>query len=259
MEKRSSILRSLVFVFRNRNRCESEKAASLKPLSRIISYRFQDIELLKQALTHRSYMHESSEGICSNERLEFLGDAVLGLIVTEELYRRYPERSEGDLTKLKTVLVNGEMLAKQAEKIGLGRFMFLGSGEEGSGGRARPSLLSDAFEALLGAIYLDGDLSECRRFLSRFLFQDMDHVLDQSLFKNYKSRLLEHVQGMGMDKPEYRILKETGPDHKKEFTVEVRIQGRLMGKGRGFSKKRAEQAAARQAIESLGLAGSNDS
>jgi ribonuclease-3 len=207
---------------------------------------------LEEALTHRSYQFEKGETV-SNERLEFLGDSVLGLIATEELYRRFPRASEGDLTRLKSRLVNGGMLAQQSEKLGLGAFLMLGNGELKSGGRRRASILANAFEALLGALFLDGGLDAVRRFLSRTLLKDVDDLLSGKSSLNFKSLVLEYFQAVRKVKPTYRIVKEDGPEHRKIFTVEVRIGERLLATGKGPSKKRAEQDAARHAAVELGL------
>ena len=220
---------------------------------RTVSYRFRDEGLLRLALTHRSYaQNETGQGI-SNERLEFLGDAVLGLVVTEELYRRFPKKSEGELTKMKSLVVSRQVLAEQASKMGLGQHLLLGMGEERSGGRHRKSILSDAYEALVGAVYLDGGLDAVRRFICNHLLRDMHRFLNSESHRNYKSHLLEYVQGKGWTGPEYRVLKEAGPDHEKKFTVEVRVRGETLGRGEGASKKKAEQEAARRAMETLGL------
>ena len=222
-------------------------------LYRTISYRFKNETLIQQAMTHRSFLVNETETVESNERLEFLGDAVLGMIVTDELYRRFPNQSEGQLTKAKSRIVNRESLAKKAIRIGLGRYLLLGIGEEKSGGRDRHSILSDAYEALIGAMYIDGGLDEVRRFVHRHVLIDMDRLFDHKFHHNYKSWLLEYVQGRGGLSPEYSVLHESGPDHKKVFTVEVFVDGRVMGRGKGHSKKIAEQQAALKAIEHLGL------
>lgn len=223
-----------------------------KTLFRTISYRFRDVSLLRLAMTHRSCLSEDSDHQESNERLEFLGDAVLGLVVTEALYRKYPEATEGELTKAKSYIVSREVLARRAGDLGLGKFLIIGEGEEQSGGRKRASILSDAFEALLGAIYLDGGLASSRRFINRHLLKELDEGSHRFHY-NYKSMLLEYAQGNGMRAPTYRTLKETGPDHQKNFTVEVEVDGKILGIGKGSRKKRAEQEAARQAVGELGL------
>ena len=253
MVKRNCLRRLVTSLFRRGRNNKRRESVSLDSLYYTISYRFREESYLRQALTHRSFLYNKTGWRISNERLEFLGDAVLGMVVTDELYHRFPKRSEGELTKAKSCVVNREMLAREAKKMGLGDYLYLGSGEERSGGRNRKSILSDMYEALIGAIYLDGGLDEARRFISQHLLRDMDRILTGKFNHNYKSWLLEHVQGEGGSSPEYRVLEETGPDHKKEFTVEVRVAGKVLGMGRGYSKKKAEQDAAFQAIKHLGL------
>jgi ribonuclease-3 len=229
------------------------ESKSWDSLYRAILYHFNNENLLKQALTHRSFLQNDKEGCKTNERLEFLGDAVLGLIVTDELYHRFPQKSEGELTKIKSLIVSREVLAQIAKKIGLGRFLILGSGEERSGGRNRQSILSDTFEALLGAIYLDSGISSTRRLVNHYLFKNIDKIVDDKFYTNFKSWLLEYVQAQGSPSPVYHMLYENGPDHKKIFTIEVLVNGKVLGIGRGKTKKQAEQAAAFKAVKELGL------
>jgi ribonuclease-3 len=218
-----------------------------------IGYCFRDRFLLKRALSHRSFCHEDDECVDSNERLEFLGDAVLGLVVTDELFRKFPDASEGELTRAKSILVSRERLAAQARAIGLGDFILLGGGEDRSGGRQRKSILADTYEALLGALYLDAGLEKVRVFIKKNLLRNVGSLVGDKFHNNFKSWLLEYIQAQGGKSPEYRVKDEQGPDHRKEFTVEVRVRNRVLGTGRGFSKKEAEQDAAKKAIESLGL------
>ncbi|HEX9934384.1 MAG TPA: ribonuclease III [bacterium] len=218
-----------------------------------MAYRFHDERLLRQALTHRSCFRKPEEHGCSNERLELLGDAVLGLVVTDILYRRFPQKSEGDLTRLKSLVVSRDVLARAADRLGLGECILLGNGEERSGGRHRRSILADAFEALLGAMYLDGGFEPARGFIQAYLIRDAERFYAGGSGGNYKSLLLEHVQGKGLGSPRYRVIDERGPDHRKEFTVEVLVKGAVLGTGKGPSKKRAEQLAAKEASKSYGL------
>jgi ribonuclease-3 len=218
-----------------------------------MDYHFSNRVLLKEAMTHRSVCQNKSEKNFSNERLEFLGDAVLGLVVTDELYRRFPEHDEGRLTKAKSYLVSREVLSKQAEKMNLGQYLLVSNGEEKSGGRYRQSILADAFEAVIGAIYIDGGLEAVQQFIRRHLLREMDSLLKSKFHNNYKSWLLEHVQAKGEIVPEYRVVFEKGPDHHKEFTVEVILDGKGLGRGTGPSKKKAEQEAACQALQHLGV------
>lgn len=217
----------------------------------VLSYRFKDKSLLKQALTHRSFLGHKTNRNASNERMEFLGDAVLGLVVTEALYRFYPLGSEGELTKARACIVSRDSLAQEAKKMGLGRYLFLGKGEERSGGRNRKSILSDVYEAVLGAIFLDGGLDEVKQFLNRNLLKNIDRLINSQSHDNYKSRLLEYVQARGKTSPEYHVLEERGPDHEKEFSVEVRVNGKVLGKGKGRTKRKAEQEAACQAMKTM--------
>ena len=226
---------------------------SWNSLCTVLSYRFKDDSLLQQAMTHRSYLSNSGERWESNERLEFLGDAVLGLVVTDELYRLYPRASEGQLTRVKASVVSRERLAKVAHSIKLGRYILLGGGEEKSGGRDRDSILSDALEALLGALYLDGGEACIRRIVKKYLLKNLKPVLQDKFHRNFKSWLLETVQGEGRSSPRYRVLEESGPDHKKRFTVQVSVEGEILGQGIGLSKKKAEQEAAHNALVKMEL------
>jgi ribonuclease-3 len=244
----------------NRGRKPSVPAASEKrgPLSASalaarLEYRFRDPSHLERALTHRSCLAKNRHTFASNERLEFLGDAVLGLLMSEELYRRFPDGSEGTLTRVKSHVVSRERLAEEALRIGLGDALILGAGEDQSGGRKRHSILADAYEALLASIYLDGGIEAARRFASDGLFKRIGKFMDYKQQQNYKSWLLEHVQGEGGRAPLYRVASESGPDHAKVFTIDVVVRSQVVGSGNGDSKKRAEQAAAKNALERMGL------
>jgi len=243
------------FIHRIRSKQKENKRESTQwdSLCRRTSYRFKDKKLLQKAMTHRSIIDSNCERHESNERLEFLGDAVLGAVVTDELYRMFPQESEGELTRAKSYLVNRDTLAKRAMQINLGEYLLLGKGEEKSGGRKRKSILSDAFEALIGAMYLDGGIKSVQTFIRSNFFNDLESHLNKKLHHNYKSWLLEHVQSQGDSVPYYRVLEEIGPDHRKEFTVEVYVSGDVLGIGRGYTKKQAEQEAARQATKKLGI------
>jgi len=189
----------------------------------------------------------------SNERLEFLGDAVLDLIVCEEFYKMFPDKDEGDLTKLKSFFVNQEALANKARQMNLNQFILLGEGEDQSGGRNRDTILSDALEALVGAIYLDKGLDKVKKFIKQFIINDVKKFRNKPIPINYKSKLLEYIQDTTQTIPKYRIINERGPDHNKTFTVEVFVEGRSYGIGKGKSKKKAEQNAAQAAISKIGL------
>ncbi len=203
-------------------------------------------------MTHRSSLLYRGRWM-SNERMEFLGDSVLGFIVTDELYKKFPEGNEGDLTKAKSLIVSRESLANQAKTKDLGRYLILGRGEERSGGRQRRSILSNAYEALIGAMYLDGGIGPVRALAKRDLLKGLDKLVTSRFHHNYKSWLLEYMQARGAGSPEYILIEEAGPDHEKTFLIEVRIGEDILGQGSGPSKKRAEMAAAREAIRGLGL------
>ena len=208
-------------------------------------------ELLRLALTHRSYLHANdTEGTLeSNERLEYLGDSVLGLVCSEWLYRNRPDEHEGQLTKTKSLLVSKAILSRRALAMGLGRFVLLSHSEVESGGRQRLSILADAFEAVIGAIYLDQGLEAARQFIQTWLLNEASDIAADKRHTNYKSLLQEYVQSAFHTHPVYRIRHEAGPDHLKQFTVEVMVGSRTLGDGRGRNKKEAEQSAARDALE----------
>lgn len=213
---------------------------------KIIEYEFQDKGLLEQALTHSSYANEKHmQKYSDNERLEFLGDAVLEVASSEFLYLNYPDLNEGDLTKLRASLVCEPTLAGCALQLRLGEFIFLGKGEDMTGGRKRNSILSDAVEALIGAIYLDGGFACAKAFVLKFILTDIEH---KKLFYDSKTILQEYVQGNCEGTLNYRLLSESGPDHAKSFTVEARIGEKSISAGTGRTKKAAEQEAAYKAL-----------
>lgn len=242
----------VITLFTKRKNRFGRESLSWDSLCHEFQYRFNDPGLLKQAMTHRSSLEQNETGL-SNERLEFLGDSVLGWIVTDVLYHLFPECNEGELTRAKSMIVSRENLAKQATQVNLGRYLILGTGEERSGGRVRRSILANAYEALLGAIYLDGGIEDVKRIISTHLLGDVETLIDSKYHHNYKSWLLEHIQAVHKCAPKYHILNETGPDHRKEFSVEVMLNGDSLGTGHGKSKKKAEQAAARDALQHMGL------
>jgi ribonuclease-3 len=213
---------------------------------------FADPDLLKLALTHRSYLSVTGQGPReSNERLEFLGDSVLGLVTSEFLYRENPTEHEGQLTKAKSLLVSKAILSRRALAMGLGRFVLMSHSEVESGGRQRLSIIADAFESVVGAIYLDQGFEAARAFIHRWLLRDSGEIVADKRHTNYKSHLQEYVQSTFHTHPVYRIRGEAGPDHSKHFQVEVMVGKRVLGEGRGRNKKEAEQAAARDALEKL--------
>lgn len=217
-----------------------------------IGVRFIDQELLKQAFIHRSYLNEDKNTKSSNERLEFLGDAVLSFLTSHFLYEKYPQFPEGTLTNIRSGLVKTKTLALTAEKIGLGDLLLLSKGEEESGGRRNTSLLADCFEALLGAMFLDTGIDVCRKYLTTYLFPYAQELVDKKAYVDYKSHLQELVQEHSKESPSYRVIKSEGPDHDKTFWMEVVSENRILGHGQGKSKQEAEQAAACDALEKLG-------
>jgi ribonuclease-3 len=228
-----------------------ERVRRLKKLEKQIGVNFTDLLLLEQALTHRSYSHVTSQTRNdSNERMEFLGDSVLGLAVSQFLYFRFPERSEGMLSKMKSLLVSRKVLSSVARDLGLGEFILLSGEESEMGGRDRTSILADSFEGVIGAVYLDQGYRAANKFIQRFLLGNISEILKDEEHTNYKSLLQEHVQSRRLSHPLYRVRREEGPEHEKEFAVDVVVRGEVWGSGRGKSKKDAEQLAARAALES---------
>ena len=224
----------------------------LRELEQKINYTFANRPLLHEALTHRSYLSQNgSEPCTAYERLEFLGDSVLGLVVAERLFVRYPEMSEGDLTKSKSMLVNKKSLAHAGSQIDLGNYVLMSADEEKSGGRRRQSIVADCLEALIGAAYEDGGLQAARGLVQRLISFDFARTGTQLGLRNYKGDLLEYLQARGQDAPIYEVVNEQGPDHRKTFTVEVSLFGQSLGSGTGESKKAAEQKAAREALANL--------
>ncbi len=211
---------------------------------------FTNTSLLTTALTHRSALNEvgtlSNE---SNERLEFLGDAVLELIATEFLYEKFPEQPEGILTAYRSALVKTNTLAKIAAQLDLGNKLYMSKGEEATGGRTNSSLLADTMEAIIGALYLDQGIEVVRTFLHTELFVEIDDILTNKLYKDAKSHLQEIVQSLGFDTPTYEVIAAEGPDHDKQFTVNAVVDGKTIGTGVGKSKQRAQQAAAEKALQ----------
>ena len=215
----------------------------------IIGYHFKDKALLERALTHSSYANERHRKHEDNERMEFLGDAVLEMVSSDFLYKNYPGYTEGQLSKLRASLVCEPTLAYCANELSLGGFVRLGKGEEQTGGRERKSVLSDALEAVIGAIYLDGGIDPARKFILSYILTDIDH---KKKFYDAKTTLQEVIQSQCGVVPEYRLISESGPDHAKVFVYEVWSEGKLLGSGRGGSKKSAEQEAAYQALLKMG-------
>lgn len=222
---------------------------NLKKLEKILLVNFQKPSILKEALTHRSYLNETTEDISSNERLEFLGDAVLELLVSHYLFKSFPKSPEGKLTNLRSAIVNTKTLAKVANSLKLGKYLYLSRGEEAGKGRENESLLADVFEAVLGAIFIDQDLSAAKKFLSEHLFPYTEDLINKSSYFDYKSLLQEKVQEKHRITPIYTVIKEEGPDHAKTFYSAVFMNNGEIGKGKGKSKQEAEQDAAKAALE----------
>ncbi len=223
----------------------------MRELQLRLDYTFRNKELLERALTHSSYAneHQRSGAVC-NERLEFLGDSVLGFVTAKRLYLSEPEMPEGEMTRLRAELVCEQSLCHAAEGLGLGACLLLGKGEEMGGGRQRPSILADAMEALIAAVYLDGGLEAAAGLINRFVLEPMLRSRHEIL-RDYKTALQEHVQKKSGQSLRYTVVDAQGPDHSKVFTVEAAVNGQVQGRGQGRSKKEAEQAAARDALKKL--------
>ena len=222
----------------------------IKDLETAIGYRFHNISLLQNALTHSSYANERwHNSLLSNERLEFLGDSVLGMLVAEYLFRNFPNRPEGELTRMRADMVCEKTLAAAANRIGLGNHLLLGHGEEQGGGRKRDSILADAVESVIAACFLDGGMEPARQFINTFVLTEVP--VKKLRNADYKTALQELVQQKKNQVLSYALVGESGPDHDKQFRVEVSLNGQVVGEGIGSSKKRAEQAAAKAAMEAL--------
>ena len=224
----------------------------MQDLESIIGYTFKDKTLMLRALSHTSYINEVKSIHESNERLEFLGDSVLSIIVSEYIFINFKQLPEGELTKLRASLVCEKSLAAFAKEIQLGRFLFLGKGEQQNGGRERPSILADAFEALLAAIYLDGGFESAKNHVMRFVKSEITNHTVEDAFHDYKTQLQEIIQKNPGEELSYNLINEDGPDHDKTFTVEVRLNSNVIGVGVAHSKKQAEQYAAKQALILMG-------
>lgn len=228
------------------------REANLNQLEEKLNFEFQDRSLLRRALTHRSFPNENKElEIEDNERLEFLGDSVLGLAISTHLIHNYPRAAEGKLAKMKSRLVSEVSLARRARDLEMNRHLLLGHGEELTGGRDRDSILADAFEALLGAIYLEKDFECCQDFIIDLFQEDFQRLRTGDYLRDYKTILQEKIQKNIQSRPVYEVISEEGPDHDKSFVVSVELEGNKLGKGRGSSKKKAEQRAARDALKNI--------
>ncbi len=228
---------------------KKERKEELAKLQKTLAYSFMEVKLLNKALTHKSYVNETEENLKHNERFEFLGDSVLDLIVSEYMIRKFSDYKEGVLSKIRAGVVNESCLAKLARKIDLGDYLLLGRGEEMSGGRNKPSLLANAYEALVGAIYFDSNLETAAKVLLPSIKKEIKGFIETPESRDYKSDLQEYTQNKMVCIPAYKVTKEIGPDHEKQFEVVVSIKNKSRGKGMGRSKKEAEQAAAKMALE----------
>ncbi|MBR1563582.1 MAG: ribonuclease III [Ruminococcus sp.] len=224
---------------------------AVKQFQEKIGYRFKDEGLLFEALSHSSYANENKKTRNSNERLEFLGDSVLSIVVSDHIFEHYKHLPEGELTKMRASLVCEKALFEFSKKIDLGSYIFLGKGEEMTGGRTRPSIVSDAFEAVIAAIYLDGGMEIVSQYILSFLPENI--TPDFSVFHDYKTALQEVIQRNPEEKIEYHLKGESGPDHNKQFTVQVLLNSNVIGEGTGRSKKTAEQLAAKEALSLMGI------
>lgn len=224
----------------------------LEPLQAILKYRFRNVDLLAQALTHPSYAHENLQwDSFDNERLEFLGDAVLNVVIGHMVMWRFSDQSEGELTRIRASVVNERALAGMARRMGLGRFVFLGKGEDQTGGREKASILADCYEAVVGAVYLDGGYGEAFRMLESHFSDLLTRLGRKRPSQDFKSLLQEQTQNKYQTIPRYALVSETGPDHEKRFCVSVSVQGVTLGQGEGKTKKEAEQRAAQEALGKL--------
>lgn len=222
----------------------------LDEFEKLIGYKFKNRSLLFEALSHSSFANESKRRLNSNERLEFLGDSVLSVVVSDHIFEHYKHLPEGQLTKIRAALVCEESLYNFSKTIRLGEFLMIGKGEENTGGRKRPSILADAFEAVIAAVYLDGGMQAATEYVLRFIPEDLSAV--RASIKDYKTVLQEIIQKNPEEKIEYYLKSESGPDHDKSFTVQVKLNSNVIGEGSGRSKKQAEQMAAKGALELMG-------
>jgi ribonuclease-3 len=232
-----------------------QRSRPVTDLEEHLDIAFKNPALLQQAMYHRSFLNEAAEDVESNERMEFLGDAVLGLVVSDRLFRDYPGMTEGQLSQVRAILVRWDALAKAAERIELGEYLVLGKGEELSGGRARPSNLAGAYESLIGAAYMDQGFRFAQKLVLKLLKPDFDEIAAQGFSADSKSELQHVAQTRWHQIPSYNLVSSEGPDHAKLFTVEVSVGEQALGQGQGRNKKQAELNAARQALETLAATG----
>lgn len=220
-----------------------------KKLAEILGIKFNDISLLDRALTHRSYLNENKDTDKNNERLEFLGDAVLELIISSHLFNSYPDRPEGDLTSFRSAIVRTESLADASRELNYGKYLKMAKGEEESGGRDKDYILANTFEAVLGAIYIDQGYSKCKELVDKILISKIDYIVKNRLDIDAKTKIQEVAQAKYRLTPTYEVVQETGPDHDKEFVVAIKLGKKTVGTGKGASKQKAEEVAAQKGLE----------
>lgn len=231
---------------------DKSRSVALKQFARKLRIPLGDGQFLNEALTHKSYTHERKmDPRYNNEKLEFLGDSVLGLVISQHVFETYPDVTEGGLSKVKSVVVSAQVLSEKASLLGLGEMIQLGKGEEKSGGRTRPGLLADALEAVIGAVYLEGGLEPAQKLVLGFLRDDVDQVFSGRMEKDHKTLLQEHFQKTQKTAPRYEIVREWGPDHNRNFEASCSVNGKELSRGVGKNKKEAEQVAAQEAIQRL--------
>ncbi|HOK39681.1 MAG TPA: ribonuclease III [bacterium] len=231
-----------------------EKKEKIQQLQREIRYNFNDLSLLIKALTHKSYVNEHKKlKIKDNERLEFLGDSVLSLVISEYLFLEFKDKREGELAKIHSSIVSSKTLCRKSKEINLGEYIFLGKGEEATGGRKRFSILTNVYEALIGAIFLDSDYNTIKKFILNNFSEEIKDIIEKKNYIDYKSFLQEYTQAKYKERPIYVLIKEEGPEHSKIFTVDVKINNKTYGTGTGKTKKEAEQNAAEKALVKLNI------
>jgi ribonuclease-3 len=233
------------------SRKKKSRYRQIESLQKRIKVKFNNKSLLNRALTHRSFVNEAGNPIKDNERLEYLGDSVLALVVNEYLFKTFEDYLEGDLAKIKSAVVSETTLAKVSNEINLGSYILMGRGEEQSGGRVRDSILANTLEALIGALYLDSGLKDCKRFILSLLKNDIERIDRLTYLRDPKTTLQEYVQKKFKERPVYEVIEEKGPDHMKEFTVRLVINGSGVATGTGNSKRKAEMDAARKVLEQM--------
>ncbi|OHD63426.1 MAG: ribonuclease III [Spirochaetes bacterium RBG_13_51_14] len=241
-------------IISNKKKYQKQKKIRNKQLDRlqkVIRVKFKNKSMLRRAMTHRSFVNESGRNVTDNERLEYLGDSVLALVVNEYLFRHFEEYREGKLAKIKSAVVSEATLAKIARRIDLGEFILMGKGEEHSGGRDRPSILANTFEAVIGAMFLDSGMKTCRTFVLNLIRDEIESADSPTSLRDPKTTLQEYVQKKYKERPEYQVIEERGPDHNKEFTVRLIINGREIITGDGPSKRKAEMNAARASLKKI--------